>query len=77
MRLLASISVFKEESTVDYGATPQLKYGLNTLSKLLVNNGAQKSCAPAILAINLKCILDGYQHLHDSIIEGCPAFLNT
>ncbi|GLJ25135.1 hypothetical protein SUGI_0480760 [Cryptomeria japonica] len=74
MRLLASIGVFTEETTVDYGGTPLFKYGLTGLSKLLVKNDAQKSCAPTVLAINLKCIIDGYQHLHDSVIEGCPAF---
>nr|BDC79578.1 hypothetical plant O-methyltransferase [Thujopsis dolabrata var. hondae] len=77
MRLLASIGVFTEESTVDYGGTPQFKYGLTTLSKLLVKNGPQKSCAPTVLAINVKCIIDGYQHLHDSVVEGCPAFIKA
>ncbi|GLJ25142.1 hypothetical protein SUGI_0480830 [Cryptomeria japonica] len=74
MRLLASIGVFTEETTVDYGGTRQFKYGLTSLSKLLVKNGAQQSCAPTVLTINLKCVIDGYQHLHESVIEGCPAF---
>ncbi|GLJ25133.1 hypothetical protein SUGI_0480730 [Cryptomeria japonica] len=74
MRLLASISVFTEETTIDYGGTPQFKYGLTSISKLLVKNDAQQSCAPTVLAINLKCIVDGYQYLHDSVIEGCHAF---
>ena len=74
MRLLASMGIFKEESTVDHGDTTQYKYGLTTLSKFLVKNGAQQSCAPIVLVSNVKCVVDGYQHLHDSVIDGCHAF---
>lgn len=68
MRLLASIGVFTKETTLDYDGTPQYKYGLTSLSKLLVKNGVQQSCAPTVLVINLKCVIDAYQHLHESII---------
>ena len=74
MRLLASMGIFKEESTVDHGDTTQYKYGLTTLSKFLVKNGAQQSCAPIAVAINVKCVVDAYQHLHDSVIDGVHPF---
>ncbi|XP_057873138.2 caffeic acid 3-O-methyltransferase 1-like [Cryptomeria japonica] len=71
MRLLASIGVFTEETTADNRA---FKYGPTGLSKLLANNEPQESSAPTLLFLNQNIMTQGYQYLHDTVIDGCQAF---
>ncbi|XP_057873101.2 caffeic acid 3-O-methyltransferase 1-like [Cryptomeria japonica] len=74
MTLLASIGVFTEETTVDNRGIPQLNYGPTGLSKLLANNEPQQSLAPHLLFLNQKIVTQGYQYLHDAVIDGCQPF---
>ena len=74
MKLLASIGVFTEETTIATSGASQIKYGPTSLSKLLENNEAQQSFVPNLLFLNLKSMTDAYQHLHDSVIDGCQPF---
>ncbi|KAH9320060.1 hypothetical protein KI387_021829, partial [Taxus chinensis] len=74
MRLLASVGVFTEDATAVDGSISQFKYGLTNVSDLLVNKHNQQSCAPFLLVTNHKMVVESYQHLHESVIDGSYAF---
>ncbi|GLJ19159.1 hypothetical protein SUGI_0344110 [Cryptomeria japonica] len=74
MRFLACIGVFTEETTVVNGASSQFKYGLTSVSRLLIKKDNYHSLSPVLFVLNNKIVLDAYQHLHESVIEGCYAF---
>lgn len=70
LRYLASCHAFTE--TRDAGGDfKKYKYGLTSLSELLVQKGNDQSYAPMLLAATSNDIL---QYLHESVIEGCNAF---
>ncbi|KAH9330358.1 hypothetical protein KI387_002466, partial [Taxus chinensis] len=71
MRFLASCGVFTEE--IDDN-NKQFKYGLNSVSKLLVNEENKESCVPFLLLIAEKVYLDVYHHIQDAVVEGCYPF---
>ncbi|KAH9320066.1 hypothetical protein KI387_021835, partial [Taxus chinensis] len=74
MRLLASMGVFTEETAAINGGSAQFKYGLTKVSQLLVNKNDQRSLVPTLLVFNNKLVVDAYQHLHESVIDGSYAF---
>jgi len=77
LRLLASYGVFTEQEEADQADDAdikKIKYGLTGISKLLVQAGNQQSCGPVLLLIADKVYLEAYQHLHESVLEGCYTF---
>jgi caffeic acid 3-O-methyltransferase len=74
LRLLASYGVFTEQEEADQADDAdikKIKYGLTGISKLLVQAGNQQSCGPLLLLIADKVYLEAYQHLHESVLDGC------
>lgn len=77
LRLLASYGVFTEQEEADQsddGDTMKITYGLTGISKLLVQCENQQACGPFLLLITDKVYLEAYQHLHESVLEGCYTF---
>nr|ABR17570.1 unknown [Picea sitchensis] len=73
LRCLASYHAFTESRDAG-GDFKQYKYGLTNLSKLLVQKENDESYAPLLLAIASNEMYTGWEHLHESVIEGCSAF---
>ncbi|KAH9320121.1 hypothetical protein KI387_021890, partial [Taxus chinensis] len=71
MRFVASCGVFTEE--IDDN-NKQFKYGLNSVSKLLVKEETKESCVPFLLLAAEKVYLDAYHHIQDAVVEGCYPF---
>ncbi|KAH9320108.1 hypothetical protein KI387_021877, partial [Taxus chinensis] len=71
MRFLASCGVFTEEMDDN---NRQFKYGLNSVSKLLVKEETKESCVPFLLLAAEKVYLDAYHHIQDAVVEGCYPF---
>jgi hypothetical protein len=74
LRYLASYHVFTETS--DVGRAVEFKryrYGLTALSKLLMVQN-EYSCVPLLLGATSKIPWEGLQCLHETVMEGCPAF---
>ena len=81
LRLLASYGVFTEQQQQQtdqpndaIADIKKIKYGLTGISKLLVQGGNQQSCGPFLLLIADKIYMEAYQHLHESVLEGCYTF---
>ena len=79
LRFLASYGVFTEQieeaDQADEAETcKKIKYGLTTISKLLAQGGNQPSSAPLVLLAADRFYLEAYQHLHESVLEGCYTF---
>eukprot|EP00253_Pinus_taeda_P018538 PITA_18538 len=74
LRLLASYGVFTEQQAYDDADTMKIKYGLTGISKLLVQGENQQACGPFLLLATDKVYLEAYQHLHESVLEGCYTF---
>lgn len=74
LRYLASYNVFTETSHVG-GAVEfkRYRYGLTALSKLLTAQN-EYSCVPQLFAATSNVHWTGLQHLHETVMEGCPAF---
>ncbi|GLJ14673.1 hypothetical protein SUGI_0237740 [Cryptomeria japonica] len=74
LRLLASCGVFTED--VDE-QTKQMKYGLNSVSKLLVKEENRDSCEPFLRLVTEKVYVDPQHHFHDAVLEGCHPFIKV
>ncbi|GLJ14671.1 hypothetical protein SUGI_0237670 [Cryptomeria japonica] len=74
LRLLASCGVFTED--VDE-QTKQRKYGLNSVSKLLVKEEKRDSCVPFLMLVTEKVYVDPQHHFHDAVLEGCHPFIKV
>nr|AIY62319.1 caffeic acid O-methyl transferase [Pinus radiata] len=77
LRFLASYGVFSEQEEADQADdadTKKIKFGLTGISKLLVQGGNQQSCGPFLLLIANNVYLEAFQHLHESVLEGCYTF---
>ena len=77
LRFLASYGVFTEHEEVDQVAdaeTKKIGYGLTGISKLLAQGGKQPSSGPSLLLIADRVYMEAYQHLHESVLEGCYTF---
>jgi caffeic acid 3-O-methyltransferase len=73
LRCLASYGAFTESRDAG-GDFKQYKYGLTNLSKVMVNKENDESYAPLLLAMASNESFAGWEHLHESVIEGCNAF---
>lgn len=74
LRYLASYNVFTETSHA--GGTAEFKryrYGLTALSELLTVQN-EYSCVPLVFSATSKVPWEGLQRLHETVMEGCPAF---
>jgi hypothetical protein len=77
LRFLASYGVFTEQEEADQADdadTKKIKYGLTAISKLLAQSENQQSCGPFLFLMAEKVYLEAYQHLHESVLEGCYTF---
>ncbi|TJX41718.1 hypothetical protein E8P77_31600, partial [Soehngenia saccharolytica] len=74
LRLLASCGIFTED--VDE-QSKQMKYGLNSVSKLLVKEGDRDSCVPFVMLLTDKAYQDCYQYFQDAVLEGCHPFIKA
>lgn len=77
LRFLASYGVFTEQEEADHpddAHTKKIKYGLTGISKLLVQGENQQSRGPFLLLIANNVYLEAFQHLHESVLEGCYTF---
>eukprot|EP00253_Pinus_taeda_P015683 PITA_15683 len=77
LRFLASYGIFAEQEEADQAddaATKKIKFGLTGLSKLLVHGGNDQSCGPFLLLIASNVLLEAFQHLQESVLEGCYTF---
>ena len=72
LKLLASCEIFTEE--VDE-QTKQMKYGLNSVSKLLVKEEDRDSCVPFLMLFTDKAYQDSYHYFQDAVLEGCHPFI--
>lgn len=72
LRFLASYGVFTEHEEADQAddaETMKMKYGITGISKLLVRGGG-----PLVLLLADRVYMEAYQHLHESVLEGCYTF---
>ena len=74
LKLLASCEIFTEE--VDE-QTKQMKYGLNSVSKLLVKEEDRDSCVPLLMLFTDKAYQDSYHYFQDAVLEGCHPFIKV
>eukprot|EP00253_Pinus_taeda_P002453 PITA_02453 len=74
LRYLASYHVFTETSHAGGAAEfKRYRYGLTAISKLLTAEN-EYSCVPLVFSATSKVPWEGLQHLHETVMEGCPAF---
>lgn len=76
LRCLASYRVFIETRDTG-GDIKQYKYGLTSLSEHLVQKDNDESYAYLLLAMASKDMFAVWEHLHDSVIEGCNASIRA
>ncbi|GLJ15169.1 hypothetical protein SUGI_0248030 [Cryptomeria japonica] len=74
LRLLTSCGVFTDEADEE---TKQMKYGLNSVSKLLVKEENRDSRGPTLMLAVDKTYMDTQHHLHDAVLEGCNPFVKV
>ncbi|XP_059073361.1 caffeic acid 3-O-methyltransferase-like [Cryptomeria japonica] len=74
LRLLAFCGVFTEDIDEQI---KQLKYGLNSVSKLLVKEGNRDSFVPFLMLAVDKVYLDTHHHFRDAVLEGCHPFVKV
>ncbi|XP_059075912.1 caffeic acid 3-O-methyltransferase 2-like [Cryptomeria japonica] len=65
LRFLASHGVFAESGD---------RFGLNDVSKLLVQKGNEESLAPYLLFVSGKVAVGPWQHLDAAVVENCNPF---